>query len=424
MKLLKISLLSLAMVFSLVMAPVVFGEEKASNQSVTISTVFIDDLKIASQKDNVLDLSFIVKNGTGVHANSRVSLELLDSNQKIVDNYIVSNPFTIESDSEEPQGVTYNAPIGLNGNYTIRLSIGNDKGIPLAANTVEAVFENSSSLIELVPDSCFLSPSSNSENKVKIDNILKLEKPENIILSCQVKNGSNGDVKISPVYETHKSNLYGEVLEQKYQKEEFVILTGEEKLVSFNLPATLNSGDYVTQVSLDQGRKTYARVIAKYSIGEKDLVQIKNVSIDKTSYNKGEKMTLSVLWSYVTKEDVSLKMNVSVFNKKGESCLPSFSEAIVPKTTFLSLEKELTLDCNNPNVKVEISNEKDEVLAQEDVVFESVKKIDKSLIVDVVILILIIILVVAGIIIFFVKPKNNKKDELKNNENTNNENIQ
>ncbi len=423
MKLLKISLLSLAMVFSLV-GTVAFGEEKVSNQSVTISTVFVDDLRVVSQKDNLLDLSFIVNNGAGAHANSRVNLELLNSTKKVVDSYVLSDFFTIEPNSEETKSVTYNAPVGLSGDYTLRLSIGNSSGIPLAANSVKVVFESNSSLVEIVSDSCFLSSSSNSENKVKIDSTLKLEKPEDIILSCQIKNGSSGEVKISPAYETHKNNLYGEILEQKYQKEELVILAGEEKSVSFNIPATLDSGDYVTQVSLDQGRKTHARVITQYSIGEKELVNIKNVSIDKTSYSKGEKMTLSVLWSYVDKEDVSLKMNVSVFDKKGKSCLPSFSEALVSKTTFLSLEKELTSDCNNPNVKVEISNESNEVLAQEDVVFESVKKIDKSLIIDIVILILIIILVVAGIVIFFVKPKNNKKDELKNNENTNNENIQ
>ena len=253
-----------------------------------------------------------------------------------------------------------------------------------------------------------------------IDKTLTLEKSENIILSCQIKNNLKENIELNPVYETHKDNLYGEAIDQKYQKEEIIILADEEKSISLTIPTVSSSGDYVTQVSLKQGNKIYNRMLVKYSIGERELVKIKNISLDKTSYKKGEEMNLSVLFNYLSNKDTSLKMNVSVLDKKGDVCLPSFTEITPSSSTFLSFKKELELDCNDPLVTIKITNESDELLAQKDMVFESIKKIDKTLIIDIVVLALIVILVVAGIIIFFVKPKN-KKEELKNNENINNE---
>ena len=420
MKLLKISLISFLAIFSLVLSPAVFAEEQKVDESVKISNIFINKLSISSQKDNLFDISFVLKNGDGAHANSKTSIELVDSNQKIVDRYVSPKIFTIEPNSEATNNFSYSAPFGLSGDYSLRLLVVNDSGIPLAANSLEVNFNRDSSFIELIPDTCFLVSSSNNENKVAIDKTLTLEKSENIILSCQIKNNLKENIELNPVYETHKDNLYGEAIDQKYQKEEIIILADEEKSISLTIPTVLSSGDYVTQVSLKQGNKIYNRMLVKYSIGERELVKIKNISLDKTSYKKGEEMNLSVLFNYLSNKDASLKMNVSVLNKKGDVCLPSFTEITPSSSTFLSFKKELKLDCNDPLVTIKITNESDELLAQKDMVFESVKKIDRTLIIDIVVLTLIVILVVAGIIIFFVKPKN-KKEELKNNENINNE---
>jgi len=420
MKLLKISLISFLAVFSLVLSPAVFAEEQKVDESVKVSNIFIDKLNISSQKDNLLDISFVLKNGDGAHAYSKISVELVDFNQKIVDRYVLPDTFTIEPNSEIPNNISYSAPLGLSGDYSLRLLVGNDSGIPLAANSLRVSFNRDSNFIELIPNTCFLASSSNNENKVAIDDTLVLEKAENIILSFQIKNNLKENFKLNPAYETHKDNLYGEIIDQKYQKEEIIISPGEEKSISLIMPTVSDSGNYVTQVSLKQGSKIYNRVLVKYSVGEEESVKIKNISLDKTSYKKGEKMTLAVLFNYLSSKDVSLKMNISVLDKKGNVCLPSFTEIFPSTSTFLSFEKELTSDCNDPHVIVKVTNENDELLTQKDMVFESVKKIDKTLIIDIVVLALIVILVVAGIIIFFVKPKN-KKEELKNNENTNNE---
>jgi uncharacterized alpha/beta hydrolase family protein len=105
-------------------------------------------------------------------------------------------------------------------------------------------------------------------------------------------------------------------------------------------------------------------------------------------------------------------------DKKGEVCLPEKIEFPV-STGEISLNGEIIKNCSNPKVLAKIENEKGEVVAQSDLVFQTINK-PQLPVLDIVILVLIIILVVAGIVIFFVKPKN-KKEELKNNENINNE---
>jgi hypothetical protein len=248
---------------------------------------------------------------------------------------------------------------------------------------------------------------------------LTMVSEEPLSLFCLLKNDSQKELVVTPVYEIFKNSIYGEKIAEAQKLEDITLQAEEEKSVSWLMPTPTGANPEVVKIYLESEGVFSNSVFAKYaSVTNTQSTSIKNVFLDKTFYKKGDELSLSLLWfSTLKQEDIVLK--VSITDKKGEECLPEIVQTSPEKGNTIAKGTMLS-KCSNPNVLIKIEDTSGNILAEDSLTFESVRRLDQSSILDIAILALIVILVVAGIVIFFVKPKN-KKEELKNNENINNE---
>jgi hypothetical protein len=236
-------------------------------------------------------------------------------------------------------------------------------------------------------------------------------------VSCSVKNNKEEDVNISPIYEIYKDSLYGDLASKGGEDKNEILKAGEEKEIEWILPKMSEAKNYSAKIYIKSGEIYSNSLVLAYSSSE-SKGSISNISLDKTFYKKGELVNLSVVW-FSAEEGENFVLKTKILDEKGEECLPETSNSPVSKGK-ITVQEEILKRCKNPVVFAEILDSEGGLIAENSWIFESIRKLDKALIIDIVVLTLIVILVVAGIIIFFVKPKN-KKEELKNNENTNHE---
>jgi hypothetical protein len=424
MKLLKISLLSLATIFSLVFAPATFAEEEnvpLKTTSYKLSEVKIENLELISQKGNEINFSFVLKGGDRAESGIKYGVSLYPKEEYVkLDEIAYPETLTVEKNSEIKKEVTYQAPNSLEGDYDIRVTTYNNQNITLGiSDRLNITLSPVSKMAKIIPTSCYLYETRDETKTKKQDLNLTMVSDEPLSLFCQLKNESQKELVVTPVYEIFKDSIYGEKIAEAQKFENITLQAEEEKSVSWPMPTPAGTNPEVVKVYLESEGILSNSVFAQYaSVANTKSASIKNIFLDKTFYKKGDELSLSLLWfSTLNQEDLVLR--VSVTNKKGEECLPEIVQTSPEKGSTI-LKGTMLSNCSNPNVLIKIENTSGDLLAEDSLTFESVRKIDQALITDIIVLALIIILVVAGIVIFFVKPKN-KKEELKNNENINNE---
>ena len=428
MKLLKISLLSLATIFSLIVAPATFAEEEKQKETpapISLSDVDFSNFEIISQEGNNFELTFTISNGQRAQSGVRYGVALNPKDVYpvgVANEYVYSELLTLDSNYETTKNIKYTAPYNLEGDYEIRIVAKNKQGLILGLSKYEEIkLEKSNSFIEVVKDSCKVVIAGNGEEFLlkEKEGAFVIPKGDKISINCLVKNNNQREVLVNPKYEIYSNNAYGDLIEEDLGLPEISFLSEEEKMVTWDLPNLIGDNTNATKIFLKGENLLSNSLVISYSYPrEKQVVSLNNISLDKTYYTKGDQAKISFIWIDPTLNDEVFTLKTSIMDKKGEVCLPEKIEFPV-STGEISLNGEIIKNCSNPKVLAKIENEKGEVVAQSDLVFQTINK-PQLPVLDIVILVLIIILVVAGIVIFFVKPKN-KKEELKNNQNINNE---
>lgn len=428
MKLLKISLLSLAMVFSLMVGTATFAEEEKQKETpapISLSDLDFSNFQIISQEGNNFELSFTTTNGQRAQSGVRYGVALNPKGVYPVgaaNEYVYSESLTLESNYELTKNIKYTAPSNLEGDYEIRIVLKNKEGLTLSLSKYEEIkLEKSSNFIELTKDSCnVVTTAGGEEFSLKENNgVLVIPSGDKISVSCSVKNNNQSEILVSPKYEIYLNNIYGDLIEKDLDSSEVGFSPEEEKVITWELPAINENITHATKIFLEGQNLLSNSLVVSYSYPkEKQIGLLNNISLDKTYYKKGELAKISFIWIDSTLKDQVFTLKTSILNKKGEVCLPEKTEFPV-STGQTSITGEIIKNCLNPKVLAKIENEKGEVVAEGDLLFQTINK-PQLPVLDIVILALIIILVVAGIVIFFIKPKN-KKEELKDNENVNNE---
>jgi len=422
MKLLKISLISFLAIFSFVLSSAVFAEESENIVRpvfVPVSYITFSQAKVSAVGDQI-NLSFDLINGNDAHSGLKYGVTLKDKTTDLVlDEYVYPGEFTLESNSTISKKLEYKTPGGLNGEYLVRVYLKNKNGLIMGlSEQLDVSLVSEDKITEILTESCFVVISNRPEEPIK-DLQQEFVVPEDggLRVSCSVKNNKEEDVNISPIYEIYKDSLYGDLASKGGEDKNEILKAGEEKEIEWILPKMSEAKNYSAKIYIKSGEIYSNSLVLAYSSSE-SKGSISNISLDKTFYKKGELVNLSVVW-FSAEEGENFVLKTKILDEKGEECLPETSNSLVSKGK-ITVQEEILKRCKNPVVFAEILDSEGGLIAENSWIFESIRKLDKALIIDIVVLALIVILVVAGIIIFFVKPKN-KKEELKNNENTNHE---
>jgi len=417
MKLLKISSISLLVMFSFVFSSPVLAEEPAfTTKAVVLATINIQDAKIISQEGNTLNISFNISNREGAQSGVKYGVKLLKiegKKQITVDEYVYSEVLSVGENTTITKNITYSAPASLDGAYTVMLLAKNYSGLPLGNLRLgEVTLVSASETVEILPETCSLSLSSNKGTSLKLTEGAKATMTDDIFVTCTIKNNGKEEALSAPTFETFYRSIYGEEISQTGGDLSPVLLQpGESKALTLTLPKVTVPQAYVTKVFFKTGEVSSNYVLVNYTLSGLSAT-IQNFSLDKTSYKAKDTAKISFFWtSSVTKKDEmpAITMSANIVNQKQKACTAPVNQQLAG-VGFVEIPVSITRDCENPQVAIVLTDANGNTLDQKALAFEAVKKSQnlftgKS---GIIMITVFAILVLAGLFVSFKNPK--KKD--------------
>jgi len=465
MKLLKVSSISLLVLFSLLLGSRVFAvdavpavDTPASAKSFFVADTSIQNAKIFAQSGNTINISFNIENGKGAQAGLKYSVSLVkditNGNMTPVDEYVYPESVSLSANTTVRRDIEYVAPSYLSGDYYIIVQLVNEGNIPLGISNIGKVkLVSTLNTIKILPETCSLSiVGEKGSPKYKLSQYVDINLGEQLSLSCTVSNLSKKDITITPSYETHLNTMYGDVVsntEGGYVTP-ITLKTGESKTLNLSLPKTNKPQYYAVKTSFNLGDAYSNSVVSYYTI-QGTSAYIRSFSLDKDYYNSGETANLSLLWGHSflsansrlstsSKTPVSfskdsepkdsfnptINLVASITDEKQNACTPAIKQTL-DSNGELILPIHITRNCKNPQVKIQLQDKEGNILAEKQLSFKT--NIESKEFVKAntffgkygMFLIALGILVVAGVAIYFInlKRKGHAKHNLdKQNETT------
>lgn len=360
------------------------GAEEGGDGFVVLSNVAVRESKIISQKDNVVNLSFKIDNEKGSQVGIKYGVQLVkdvEGKQIIVDDYIDEGVINIKENSVIEKNFNYEAPSNINGEFKIYIVLKNEKGLSVGVGYAGLIKLNSTiKSIEILPETCFLTVSVEKNTKYNLYEGVDIDKDEQIILNCEVINNSEKSITISPEFKTHYRNIFGEVVSQTEVENPSITLgIKENKILSFLLPKAMSPQAYDVEMILKSGTLSSNAVIAHYVIrGQSGTIQ--NITLDKSSYNKGESANISLSVSPSAdsfpynrsrnfgSEIVGLNIRIDISNENKKNCIQTINQEVFDYNFEVSAD--ITNNCAKPKVEVTLMNANGDILDQQTSVFD------------------------------------------------------
>jgi hypothetical protein len=433
MNLFKFSYISFLFLFSFVLVTPAFAVEtppvvktttattavNGASTVVVLATVNIQKANIVSQNGNDFNISFVLTNETGVQSGVNYGVSLVGigpKNQFVFDEKIYGESLTLGEKSNITKEIIYEAPKILSGTYNLYLTVKNASGFTFGRVPIKGIIlKSSESGLLISPQSCS-TQIVNGKNGTRYDLLQRVDitKDETLRLTCDAVNGTDKDLSVTPSFETFIGSTYGKVATQIGGSTEAITFKSkEQKTFSVNLPTVSFPQNYTVKVKLVGSDIVSNTVSPSYFLSGPNAT-IRNLSLDKDYYKKGDNATLSLLYNSIENNSQSkLFVKATILNSKGKECISPINQPLIQNTQSPVVEIPALIenDCLNPNVSVTILDDKGTVLDQKDFNVTSISLSTSAKKANTIALIfLIIILVVAGIILYFrnLKKKQNE----------------
>jgi len=442
MKLLKVFSLSFFIFLSFLVAPVFAvvtapATTKAPTQTaVLLATTSLTSTKIVSQNNNVFKISFTLKNGDGVQTGVKYGVRLENTDAfglSTIDEKIFPESLTLFENSEISRYFTYEAPSTLSGKYNLVLYIKNISDFPLGTAVLGNVELNSTtSGLIILNSSCFLQVVGEKGEPHYLINqqIIDITKNENLRLTCNALNSTNGNISVTPNFETFLGTSYGTVAQQT---------GGDTNPIAFNAKETKSFSVVLPSVSIPQfyeaniklfNNNISSNVIKVQYFLQGTLATILNLSLDKDSYKKGDTAILSFFYNLTQNNAKSNRiknadnnllssiLKASVVDEKGQECISPISKKVTQDSSksITNISVPIEIDCINPKISATLSDDKGNILDQKNflVTPNQIQLPETSSINNNLLLIILIIgiLVVVGIAFYLIKLNKNKNEKI------------
>lgn len=271
-------------------------------QAILLATVNIKDARIVSQDENTLHISFAITNREIIQTGVKYGIKIIKETpqgQFLADEKVYEEVLTLAEHSENPKEISYMAPAGLAGEYTILLVVNNENGFPLGISQFGKVsFTAATSGVALEPDSCFLEVvGEKSSPHYNLVQGVDISTEETLKLTCAATNLSKSPLSAAPSFETRFRSAFGETVDHIGGSSSPISFGAlEKKTISLILPKAKDPQAYNVQVALKTGDILSNTVTAQYVIrGASATVQ--QVSLDRDYYGVGESARISFIWS-------------------------------------------------------------------------------------------------------------------------------
>ncbi len=273
-------------------------------KGVVTANINLANAKVLEQTDSRLVVEFVLENkGNEPEFDIRYGVELMQTQeggaQTIADSYVSSEILTISPKQKMVKKVEYPLTGIAPGTYSIWVSAKTTGGVMLGLGNAGTFIVKNTDAIEIKASTCTLNVS--GENKTyNLYQGVDIANTESLILDCMVKNHSENERTLIPLFETYRRTVFGEKVAMTYPEESAIsIAPYEEKNIILNVPiasepqaydATINFVDEKTKVTASN------RLVLHY-VTQGVSATIQTVSLDKSYYATGDKISLEVFWT-------------------------------------------------------------------------------------------------------------------------------
>ena len=361
------------------------------------TSIDINNLKIISQKENHLKISFDITNGMPLvqpNMQYRVGLTRGDHTYGFLEDELgvqvyqkdelgakaYPEEIVLASNETISRTIEYTAPAYLSGEYFLWVKIQNAGGMFMEMKIIQqpVILNGDNQFVEIDPNSCRLFVSKEGQTTFSIEYtaasgmIIDAQK-EKLSGFCEVVNYTERQLTLSPFFEVYRQSIFSnEVKKHQSKIDEFQLGPNEQKTVLFTLPVDLSPQAYDVRVTLqDQGKLVSDSAIFHYVV-QGDSATIQNISLDKASYTKGGTAQVNLAWTGSADSALdsdsddavqNLTANITIQNGSGRLC--------GQKTVKLNQEKPLikidipiSATCQHLVIFSDIKNEEGKILAQ------------------------------------------------------------
>lgn len=351
-------------------------------EGVLVASVDIKNAKIVFQDGKTFKISFTLKNGEGLQTEVKYGVKLFsdEKNPYLADEKVYDESLTLHPNTTISREVTYTPPSGLSGSYVILLDSKNESGFPFANFVIGKVKLTASTKgVKILPESCYLKivEDKNTKQYAVTENV-EINSDESLSLTCTALNDSALSLSVNPFFDTRYFGSYGEHAPQTAPENETITFAkGEKKTFSIMLPKGDIAKNYNLKVSLSDGENVSNAVSVNYIIRGLSAT-IQQISLDKDYYRTSENAELSLVWfgsgmAPGTGSNVSL--TTSITNKKGRECIDPNTQTIVRdiSSPVNKISFPIKSTCEDPLVKVALSDNSGNVLDQKEFTFKTIK---------------------------------------------------
>jgi hypothetical protein len=348
------------------------------NKAVVLATVNIIGANIVSQKDNTINISFILSNRTGIQTGVNYGIELYDTDSKtpyLVDEKIYEESLTLLENSILNKEVSYTYPKILSGDFNLFITVKNGNSFPFAKVSLGKVTLKASDIGLLIsPQTCFTQVL--EEKDIPHYNILQkvsINKEQTLKLTCEATNQTDKDLSVSPIFETFNGSSYGSVVSQNnVEKEILIFKSKEKKTFSINLPVGSIPQIYNMNVNLLEGNVKSNTINISYVLNGA-RASIMNLTLNKDNYQKGDNAILSLLYNSSSNQKtentpLNLSVKAIMLNDKGQECIDPINIPLIRniKNPIRELSAVVKTTCSNPNTNITLLDDKGNILDQKD----------------------------------------------------------
>ncbi len=310
-----------------------------------------------SRAGRELAVTFTLSNSDSVQTNVRYGIVLVKGggdDATVVDEYVYDEQLTLPEDEPVTRTVSYTAPVGLTGEYTVYVVSKNDEGFPFGlARAGEASLPASEAALALDHASCYLTVTPGNK-RVSAGGVVSLTGDETLVSHCSVANIEPGPVTFTPWYETRRDSLFGEVVIAEGGSSASIDLKAEEeKMIVSPLPRATEDGVYTVALGYDAHGNDIAYT---YSLGTS--ASIENVLLDGSGYSSGREAGVDV----ILRGSGTYTLAILLSNADGDVCGETFTSIEVSGAARVPASVPVKTTCSDPRVSVGLTDSSNELM--------------------------------------------------------------
>lgn len=352
----------------------------SSAKAVTVATVNIYNPKTTKINEGEYSISFDLFNRVGIQSNIRYGVELINTDKfAVVDTNLSNESLTLKEKETKNITINYRIPgFVTNGNYKLMLVAENQNGLPLAYVLADlskdSIIKIDNSSQNLSINNCILTIFNDASSTAKYNSsqAVDIMPTEKLIATCDAVNkGSSSENNIKLQLITHKRDNFGDILSNDILSDTFSIKGNSTQSISFTIPTLQNSQLYfIDTFFVNSNEKKISSSYPIFYAIHGSSANIQNLTMDKSSYKKGEVADLKVLWmiggggiriasnkdTYVIKAEI----RDSLKNLCGNAAKTTNNTSLTVNNTLFNIA--ITKNCIPAVATVSIFNGKGELL--------------------------------------------------------------